>query len=210
MTTPDPPSTDPEVQSVRLSKQLLRQASRARRRAMSDETRDRANRGRSRLVWDRLSPTDRVAMYLSKAPEPDTLALAKVLVDAGRPVLVPSLTGRGGEPAWSLLRSMVDLRPGLRDIPEVADDEHLGGGALGAEALEHADVILVSGLAGTIDGGRLGEGGGWFDRALVHSRADARVVLMLHEAEICPELPLERHDRRVRSVVTEQRWIDCW
>ncbi|MGJ6980776.1 5-formyltetrahydrofolate cyclo-ligase [Aestuariimicrobium soli] len=204
MTTPDPPSTDPDLQSVRLSKQLLRQASRSRRATVSDEARAAADRARSRLVWNALAPGDRVASYLSKAPEPDTLALTRVLVEAGRPVLVPVLRGGGGEPDWTLLRSMDDLRPGPLGIPQPATT------GLGADALGHADVILVSGLAGTLDGGRLGVGGGWFDRALVHARPDARVVLMLNESELCAELPLERHDRRVRTIATEERLISCW
>lgn len=204
MTFPTPASGEPELASVRLSKQLLRQASRSRRRATSDEARAEANRSRSRLVWNFLSPTARVAMYLSRTPEPDTLGLARALVERQRPVLVPILAGGADAPAWGLLRSMDEVSPGPRGIPAIS------GAPLAEDALSHADVILVSGLAGTLDGGRLGEGGGWFDRALVHAGADAEVILMLNEAEICAELPLERHDRRVRHIATEERLITCW
>ena len=204
MTFPTPASGEPELASVRLSKQLLRQAARSRRRATSDEARAEANRSRSRLVWNFLSPTARVALYLSREPEPDTMALAKALVERQRPVLVPVLSSGPDAPAWGLLRSMDEVSPGPRGIPAIS------GAPLAEDALSHADVILVSGLAGTLDGGRLGEGGGWFDRALVHARADAEVILMLNEAEICAELPLERHDRRVRHIATQERLITCW
>ncbi|CAI9400893.1 5-formyltetrahydrofolate cyclo-ligase [Aestuariimicrobium sp. T2.26MG-19.2B] len=203
-TPPAPAAHAPELDSVKRTKQLLRQASLVRRGSLSDEHRAESDRARSRRLWQLLTPTGRVAMYLSRPPEPDTLALAKVLTEAGRPVLAPLLTGRAADPTWALLSAMAQLRTGPLGIPEP------NGAPLAADALTHADTIVVSGLAGTADGARLGVGGGWFDRALSHARPDADIVLLLHDAEVCTDLPLERHDRRVRHIVTENRTITCW
>jgi 5-formyltetrahydrofolate cyclo-ligase len=51
-------------------------------------------------------------------------------------------------------------------------------------------------------GVRLGRGGGYYDRALLHARPDAVLVALVFDDEFVDELPAEPHDRRVTAVVT--------
>ena len=60
-----------------------------------------------------------------------------------------------------------------------------------------ADVVVVPALAVDRDGVRLGRGGGYYDRALRHARADAVLVAVVFDDELVDELPAEPHDRRV-------------
>ncbi|MDP9461630.1 MAG: 5-formyltetrahydrofolate cyclo-ligase, partial [Actinomycetota bacterium] len=76
------------------------------------------------------------------------------------------------------------------------------GPRLGPTAIGTADVIVVPALAVARDGVRLGRGGGYYDRALRHSRPDAVVVALVHDDELVDELPAEPHDHRVNAVVT--------
>ena len=54
----------------------------------------------------------------------------------------------------------------------------------------------------TPDGTRLGRGGGYYDRALVHAREDAVLVAVVFDEELLDALPAGEHDVRVHAVVT--------
>ncbi|WP_447587527.1 5-formyltetrahydrofolate cyclo-ligase [Cellulomonas persica] len=86
-----------------------------------------------------------------------------------------------------------------------------GGPTLPAEALADADVIVAPALAVDTAGGRLGQGGGWYDRALEHARPDALVVGVVFPEEVrdatVDPLPHEPHDRRVDAYATPQGWV---
>ena len=68
---------------------------------------------------------------------------------------------------------------------------------------------MVPGLLGTPSGRRLGRGGGWYDRALVHASPEARVWLLLNDDEVVDEVPSEPHDLPVTALVTPTRWVAC-
>ena len=83
-----------------------------------------------------------------------------------------------------------------------------GGPRLGKGAIASADVVLVPALAVDTRGGRLGQGGGSYDRALARVRADVLVVALLHDDELLTEpVPTAEHDRPVGAVVTPLRVV---
>jgi len=65
------------------------------------------------------------------------------------------------------------------------------------------DVVIVPGVAFTPDGGRLGQGGGWYDRFLASVRPDCTSIGVGFDAQILDVLPTEPHDVALHSVVTE-------
>jgi 5-formyltetrahydrofolate cyclo-ligase len=65
------------------------------------------------------------------------------------------------------------------------------------------DLVLVPGLAFTRDGGRLGRGGGFFDRFLAHRTPRAAKVGVCFNFQIVPSLPLEAHDIKVGVVISD-------
>ncbi len=65
------------------------------------------------------------------------------------------------------------------------------------------DVIVVPGTAFTVDGARLGQGGGWYDRFLPDRRPGVAVIGLAFSIQIVDELPTERHDVQLDTVVTE-------
>jgi len=152
---------------------------------------------RQRLVLQLLdelaAPT--LSIYLSQPPEPDTLALAARLHRAGWRIIVPS-PGSGvrpwAEPSWAWYSEPLRTTP--RGIP-VPDD-------LSPADLTAADVIIMPGLAGSLDGARLGYGGGWYDRALASVGARAPRWLLLNDAELLDDVPRSAHDQPVDLIVT--------
>jgi 5-formyltetrahydrofolate cyclo-ligase len=66
-----------------------------------------------------------------------------------------------------------------------------------------ADIVIVPGLAFTLDGGRLGQGGGWYDRFLPDRRRDCLAVGVCFAEQVVDMLPVEAHDVRVDRVVSD-------
>jgi len=145
-----------------------------------------------------------VALYASRPGEPGTLPLIERLVAKGKRVLLPVL-GAELRRGWADFVDAEDLReraPGRPPEP--------GGEDLGPEALRLADVVLAPALAVDTHGNRLGNGAGWYDRALEHLREGVPVIAVVHAEEIYDgeehPLPVEPHDRRVDAVATPEGW----
>lgn len=66
-------------------------------------------------------------------------------------------------------------------------------------------VILVPARALTLDGLRLGRGGGYYDRFLEKNKADLFSIGLAFSVQIVDELPVENHDRRLDVVITAGR-----
>jgi 5-formyltetrahydrofolate cyclo-ligase len=67
--------------------------------------------------------------------------------------------------------------------------------------------MVCPGLAADRSGGRLGRGGGSYDRALARTRA--RRVLLLHDGEVLDSVPAQPHDQPVDVIVTPTRTLVC-
>ncbi len=71
-------------------------------------------------------------------------------------------------------------------------------------ALADVDLVLTPGLAFTRSGGRMGRGGGFYDRLLAQRPARLRTLGVCFELQIVESLPQEDHDFDVDAVVTER------
>ncbi len=66
---------------------------------------------------------------------------------------------------------------------------------------------LVPGLAFSLDGARLGRGGGYYDRLLKPS-AGLKIGICL-DCQLMAELPVQPHDVSMQYIITETRIIKC-
>jgi 5-formyltetrahydrofolate cyclo-ligase len=77
-------------------------------------------------------------------------------------------------------------------------------------ALGDADLVLVPGLAFDVQGGRLGRGGGYYDRALadvVASVGRPPIFGLAHDWQVVDAVPGDERDVRVDGVLTERRCV---
>ncbi|MDO5677766.1 MAG: 5-formyltetrahydrofolate cyclo-ligase [Propionibacteriaceae bacterium] len=183
-------------------KDALRAATRAARARLSPDewARQDAERTRCALAAVGELPVGTAAVYVSLPGEPDTHALIDGLVARGWTVLIPRLRR---QPDWGRFTRWADLTPGWREILQPPDPR------LGAEALAEAELILLPCLAVGRDGSRLGTGGGWYDRALLHRRPDALMVALARADEVEDTVPTLAHDIPVHGYVTEHGWVLC-
>src|SRR3954468_3596747 len=134
------------------------------------------------------------AAYVPEEDEPGHGRIPAAFTQLGARVLLPVVPRSGRELAWAVDTGR--LAPGRYGLLEPM------GPRLGSTAIGTADVVVLPALGVDRAGVRLGRGGGYYDRALVHARPDAVLVAVVFDDEFVDELPAEPHDRRVTAVVT--------
>lgn len=143
------------------------------------------------------------ALFAPTPLEPDMSLALGLFERALLPILLDEAGAPLAEPRWGLWeagQALVTLgRP-----PAQPDGE-----ARGAESLKEADLIVIPALAASVDGTRLGQGGGWYDRALMHRSPDTPVVAAIFDDEVAEAgiIPAEPHDVPVDAIVTPTRTI---
>lgn len=143
------------------------------------------------------------ALFVPTPLEPDMSLTLGLFERALLPVLLDEAGAPLGAPRWGLWeagQALVTLgRP-----PAQPDGE-----ARGAESLGEADLIVIPALAASADGTRLGQGGGWYDRALMHRSPGVPVVAAIFDDEVLEAgvIPAEPHDVPVDAIVTPTRTI---
>ena len=191
------------------AKRQLRAAVVLRRASRSLEQRTVDDEARFAVLVEALSDRlpDTVAAYLSTKEEPDTLRLVAWLSARRVRVLLPLLTDGTGrrlpEPAWAAYEGPQALRVGPLGLLEPTTT------ALPARQLPEAELVVCPGLAANRHGDRLGRGGGWYDRALVHAGQTTPVVVLLNSDEVLDAIPTQPWDRRVDRVATPAGVVDC-
>jgi 5-formyltetrahydrofolate cyclo-ligase len=69
--------------------------------------------------------------------------------------------------------------------------------------IHEIDLFLVPGLAFDDSGGRLGRGGGYYDRVLAERRADSEAIGVTLKGRVIDTVPVVDHDQRVDWLATE-------
>lgn len=133
-----------------------------------------------------------IYLYLSYNHEVDTLHLLKLLWEDGKRVAVPKVSGKDMQ-FWEIC-SFEECAPGTYGILE---PEKSG------EPVTEPGLMLLPGLAFDKKGGRLGYGGGFYDRYLsVHD--GIVTVALAYECQMVEAVPAEKHDRKVDYVLTRK------
>ena len=184
-------------------KKALRREMLARRRALSAEERTRA----SEMICTRvraltmLQEARTIMLYASTGEEIDLCPLMEELLAEGRHIALPEITGRGVMEARELpaMDALTDGIFGIR-TPDPAR-----GGIIPPEEI---DLVIVPGAAFDEYGGRLGLGGGYYDRFLPRAQRAVRLVLAF-DFQIVRDVPMGVQDARIDAVLTERRMISC-
>lgn len=94
-----------------------------------------------------------------------------------------------------------ELKPGFQSIPEPP----------ATAPVVHPDLLLMPVLAVTLSGVRLGQGRGYYDRALaaLRRRQPVLAIGIAWDCQIAPTLPAEPWDMPLDLIATPQRLVDC-
>jgi 5-formyltetrahydrofolate cyclo-ligase len=178
---------------------------RATARALRREAHEKAGPGAGLLIADNFlirlpwRKARVIAGYVSISDEADVAPLLGLLAGHNSELALPAVIGRD-EP--------LEFR---RWKPEDTLEDGPFATRHPAEASERAvpDLLLVPLLGFDLEGGRLGYGGGYYDRTLEALRAAGPVtaVGIGYAAQRMDGLPRETHDQPLDWIVTEQ---DVW
>jgi 5-formyltetrahydrofolate cyclo-ligase len=179
---------------VGAAKAALREQHRARRSTRPRAEREAASAAVTAALLRGLSRVRTFAAYVPEETEPGHGRIPAAFTQLGARVLLPVVPPSGSQLAWAVDTGR--LTPGRHGLLEPM------GPRLGPTAIGTADVVVLPALGVDRRGVRLGRGGGYYDRALLHVRPDAVLVAVVFDDEFVDELPDEPHDRRVTAVVT--------
>ncbi len=143
-----------------------------------------------------------VMFFISFGSEVDTRLMIEDTIQRGKLALAPKAVPetRALIPS-QIIDWMRDLEPGAYNIPEPGPE------TLRPRDPEIIDLLIVPGVGFDLDGGRLGYGGGYYDRFFELLKPGVPLVALAFEMQIIPDIPLEQWDRRVDMIITEQRVI---
>ncbi|MCY7342119.1 MAG: 5-formyltetrahydrofolate cyclo-ligase [Pseudonocardia sp.] len=177
-----------------VAKDEWRRRTRAARRALTPVVRsDRAAALTTAALDLANGVTGPICAYLPIGTEPGSPGLVEALRAAGHEVLLPVVSDSRGPLEWA--RFDTDLAPGPIGLREPV------GPRLGPAAIGRAALVLVPALAADRGGGRLGKGGGYYDRTLPLATPGTPLVVVLNDEELVHEVPTEPHDHRVTAAL---------
>ncbi len=104
--------------------------------------------------------------------------------------LVEDLESQLAAGLWGIREPVIERCKRLSDINEV-------------------EFVLLPGIAFSLDGARLGYGGGFYDKLLAHAPHRSALVTAAFGLQIVAQIPQEATDVRVEWIVTEAETIDC-
>ncbi|NJP39598.1 5-formyltetrahydrofolate cyclo-ligase [Oscillospiraceae bacterium HV4-5-C5C] len=140
-----------------------------------------------------------VAAYYGIDWELNTRPLLQQILKDGKALALPRCKGK--EMDFYLVTDLNQLKPGCKGIPEPA----AGGAELAPDLL---DLLILPGIAADLQGGRLGQGGGYYDRYLARQPLPLCVTLQLcRDSCLLPQLPREARDYPVQLILTETRLL---
>lgn len=140
-----------------------------------------------------------VMLFASFRSEVNTMGIIENALTSGKRVVIPKVIRGENRLQLVEIKDASELRPGYMGIPEPASDNAVQASEL--------DLIAVPGAAFDEQGGRIGYGGGYYDRLL--ALTSAMTVALAYEAQMMDSVPREEHDVPIKAIITERRYIDC-
>ncbi len=186
------------------AKQILRRRAYEARSSQPDKDRLSRQICNSFIELPAYEQAKTVMWYLHCRSEVETLAALSAELKTDKRCVIPYCThdenGCNKLGLWRLedLSELVTGTWGISEPPrtrwlEAAKQVEVG----------ELDLIMVPGVAFDRNGGRLGNGAGYYDRLLQQVRCDTVLVGVCFEAQLLDQVPMEQHDVTMNMVITE-------
>ena len=192
--------SDLPAHRLKRAKRVLRRAVLAERDAVPEDDRS----ARSRAIADRFfglpetAGAETVLAFWSFGSEVDTGPLISRLRSQGKTIALPRI--EGNEVAPVVAAPETPMREASFGAMEPA--------GLALDVVE-LDLVVVPGVAFDRSCGRLGYGGGYYDRLLEKRRDGVAAIAIAFALQIVDRVPIGAIDRRIDGVVTETETIRC-
>jgi len=184
---------------MNVEKRAIRQRLREQRRALSAQTVEVVGRAvhEQLLRFPPYTTAVSVIAYIAHENEVPTAGLLDEAACSGRSLFLPRsipiglVRWRPGEPLTVGCGGVCEPAQGVATRPELPA------------------VALLPVVGWEMRGGRLGRGGGFYDRLFAELTAEITRVGLAYEFQECPELPRDPWDISLDYVITERRIVRC-
>jgi 5-formyltetrahydrofolate cyclo-ligase len=142
-------------------------------------------------------PTGVVGLYHASGAEMDPSPMVEILLEMGWKVALPRCTRREAPVTFYLWRPGGVLTPDAVGILSPSSDARVAV----------PDLVLAPVVAFDANGGRLGQGGGYYDRTMASLRKlwpRLPFVGFAHAGQEVEEVPMGEHDQRLDAILTER------
>lgn len=137
-----------------------------------------------------------IFIYVSFGKEVDTLRIINFALSNNKIVCVPKVIGKTGVMKALKIDSLENMGTSDYGILEPQDNAV-------EISKDEIDLVLVPGLAFDLNGGRLGYGGGYYDRFLSKIRKDALKIGLAYDFQIVEEIYTEEFDILINGIISE-------
>lgn len=164
----------------------------------------RAARWKSRRITEKTLSLEAVqqsrciALYASTPEEVLTDDVSKHLLQIGKTLAYPCVVGKELQ-----FRRVVDLESDLIKTGSFGIREP-DPARCPLVPLDAIDLFLTPGVAFDPFGGRIGYGGGYYDRVLSQKRSDALSIALAFEFQVVHAIQNDKHDCSINQIVTEE------
>jgi len=164
-----------------------------------------SNRIMKRIVrMDQFQEAVTIFIYVDFRSEVITGPLIEYILESGKNVVVPvTLVREKDLLAVSITDPTRELVPGYCSIPEPI----MGIRESQAVSPDIIDIIFLPGSVFDERGGRMGYGGGYYDRFVSAKAPQALRVGLAYELQMVQHAPLQDHDEFLDFIVTEERTV---
>jgi len=156
------------------------------------------------VSMDQFQAATTIFTYVNFRFEVMTAQFIKYMLEAGKKVVVPvTLVREKDLLAVSITDPARELAPGYCSIPEPI----MGIRESQAVSPDIIDIIFLPGSVFDERGGRMGYGGGYYDRFVSAKAPQALRVGLAYELQMVQQAPLQDHDEFLDFIVTEERTV---
>ncbi len=186
--------------------ETLRQKILSRRDALGSKEQHRCSQliMEKALALEQVIAAHTIFVYVNFRSEVATRALIDQLLALGKKVVVPVTLVKEKTLLPVFIRDPdLDLAPGYCSIPEprveIRESQLVSPGTI--------DLIFLPGSVFDERGGRMGYGGGYYDRFVSARAPQALRVGLAYELQLVEQAPLQEHDELLDLILTEKRTV---
>ena len=138
-----------------------------------------------------------IFIFVSFGSEVYTHNLITYSLNMGKRICVPKVISKKDGMKAIEIKSLEELTPSIYGIlePEIKESNIIDEKSI--------DLVIIPGVAFDKKGGRIGYGGGFYDRFLPLLRKDSKKIAIAYSFQIIEEVPREENDFLVPCIITD-------
>ena len=140
-----------------------------------------------------------IFLFVSFKSEVDTHKLIEYAINDNKEICVPKIETKEKGIELYKITGFDDLKVGYYNVLEPIE---------GSQKIssENIDLILMPGLAFDREGGRVGYGGGYYDKFLKESEKNrVKRIAIAYNCQLLDKVPMDENDMKIDGIITNEK-----